>query len=212
MYSLLKGLFKQIPDLEIILLGRDEIQVGGMDEHNGYVGILAEVVHIALLNVVQIFCCYILLIFTTSPGDVLQQTFRFVVQIDDEVRFGKKRGDGVENGAVQVEFVPKQIVFGEDDTLVDEIVAHHKVFEHIAGGQQLAQLTVTLHEEVHLHGQRIVDRVLVELGQERVVGELFHHQLGVAVFGQHLGEGGLAGSNATLNHNIVIWYRHDSKH
>ena len=193
-------------DLQVIGIVEDEVYLGSFHQQHRHSGVLVEIGDVTVLYLLQVFGGDVLFIFPPATGDVPQQLLNVIVQIKDEVRLGQEGGDGVEHAPVEVVLVGKQVVLGEYDALVDEIVANYKVLEHVAGGKQVPELLVAVHQEGHLHGEGVMDRVNVELGQERVVGETLKHELCVVVIRQHLGEGGLPRSNAPLYDYIIIWY------
>lgn len=186
----------------------DKIDVLRVHQEYGDPLVLSEIGQVFFLDVGEVFGGDVLLEGAVPLGDLGEQAFRMGVKVENEVWFGQEPGDGVEDTLEQRKLVVGQVVFGEEQAFVDEIVADDKVREKVAGGEQAFELLVSVHEERHLHGKSVMLGVFVELFEERVVCETFQHQLGVEVAGQHGGEGGLARTDAALHDDIVIWYFH----
>lgn len=185
-----------------------KIDIFGVHQKNRYPLVFAEVGQVFFLNVGEVFGGDVLFKRAVAFGDLGEQPFGTGVEVEDQVGFRQDAGDGVEDTLEERELVLGEVVLGEEQAFVDEIVAEDKVGEEVAGGEQPFELLVAVHEEGHLHGEGVMLRILVELLQEGVVCEPLQHQFGVEVAGQHGGEGRLARADAAFHDNIVIGYFH----
>ena len=186
----------------------DKINVFGVHQQDGDSLVFAEIGQVFFLDVGEVFGGDVLFERTVALGDLGEKPLGTGVEVEDHVRFGQEIGDGVENVFEEGELVLGEVVLGEEQALVDEIVADDEVREEVAGGEQVLELLIAVHEESHLHREGVMLGILVEFLEERVVGETLQHQLGVEVAGQHGGEGGLARADAAFHDDIVIWYFH----
>ena len=185
-----------------------KIHVFGIDQKDWNLLVFTKIGEIFFLDVGEVFQGDVLLEGTVSLGDLPEKPVGGGVEVEDQVGFGQEAGDGIENRLEKREFIFRQVVFGEKQALVDEVVAEDEVGEEIAGGEHRLELLVAVHQEGHLHGQGVVLGILVELFEERIVGKALQHQLGIEVTGQHGAQGGLARPDAAFHDNIVIWYFH----
>ena len=187
----------------------DKIDVFGVHQQDGDSLVFAEIGRVFFLDVGEVFGGDVLFERTVALGDLGEKPLGTGVEVEDHVRFGQEIGDGVENVFEEGKLVLGEVVLGEEQALVDEIVADDEIGEEVARDQQLLELLVAVHQESHLHGERIMLGIFVELFQERIVGETLQHQFGVEILGKHRGEGRLAGPYAAFHHDVVIGYLHD---
>ena len=188
-----------------------EIHVLGIDEKDGNLLVFTEVGEVFLLDVGKVFQGDVLFEGTVALGNLPEQPVGFGVEVENQVGFGQVGGDGVEHHAEERELVGGKVVLGEEQALVDEVVAEDEVGEEVAGREHRLELLVTVHQEGHLHRQRVVLGILVEFLKERVVGKAFQHQFGVEILGQHGAEGGFARPDAALHNDVIIRYFHCSR-
>lgn len=187
-----------------------KIHILGIDQKDGNLLVFTKIGKVFFLDVGEVFQGDVLLEGAVSLGDLPEKPVGGGVEVEDQVGFGQVGGDGVENVTEERKFVGGEVVFGEKQALVDEVVAEDEVGEEIAGGEHRLELLVTVHQEGHLHGQGVVLWIFVELFEEGVVGKALQHQLGVEIARQHGAQGGLARPDTALHDNIVIWYVHIS--
>ena len=156
-----------------------EVQLVGIHYHDGHIGDMVEIIHVGTLYILQIIRTNFLLKVTATVGDVFQQMFDIVMQIEDDVGFGKVGGDDVVNFDIEVVLIALEVVFGENITFVDEIVGDDEVGEEVTFGEQGFELLVAVGEERHFEREGVMLWFFVEFGQERIVDKAFEHQLGV---------------------------------
>ena len=106
-----------------------KVQLMGIHYHNGHIGDVVEIIHVRPLYILQIIRGDILLEIAAAVGDVFQQVLHIVVEVKDDVGFGKIGGDDVVNFDIEIVLIALQVVFGEDVALVDEVVGDDEVGE-----------------------------------------------------------------------------------
>ena len=99
----------------------NEVQLVGIDYHDGHIGDMVEIIHVRTLYILQIIRGDFLLEVTAAMGDVFQQMIDIVMKIEDNVGFGKIGRNDVVNLYIKIVLIALEVVFGEDITFVDEI-------------------------------------------------------------------------------------------
>ena len=97
-----------------------------------------------------------------------------------------------------------QIIFCKNGAFIDKIVGDNEIGKKVSFGEKCFQLLVTVSQKGHFQRKRVMHRILIELGEERVVDKALQNQLRVHVCGQFFSEGGLpiGGSLEDLGKNL----------
>ena len=186
----------------------NEIDIFGVYQQDRRLLVFPEIGEVFLLDVSEVTGGDVALKVSAASGDLPQQAVGGGVEVEDQVGFGQGTRDGIENGAEERKLVGGEVVLGEKQAFVDEIVADDEVGEEVAGGDQRLELLVAVHQERHLHGEGVMLRILVELLEEGVVGESLQHELRVEVAGKHRGKRGLPCADAAFHDDIIVRYFH----
>ena len=110
-----------------------KIHILGIDEQDGNLLVFTKVGEVFLLDVGKVFQGDVLLEGTVALGNLPEQPVGFGVEVEDQVGFGQIGGDGVEYHAEERELIGGKVVLGEEQALVNKIVAEDEVGEEVAG-------------------------------------------------------------------------------
>ena len=107
--------------------------------------------------------------------------------------------------------LPVQRQFGIIEVHLREqrILLQHEIGDGDAAKQvglrQIAHLVAALEQEKQLHRQRMARGILVETGQKRIGIRVFKQRRGREMIGQFPRQGGLAGTDRALDHDVAVF-------
>ncbi len=123
------------------------------------------------------------------------------LKADDQIGRRDVSRQQVVEPLIDEQLVVVQIQVREDLVLVEDVVAHCRLQEQV-GLAQARQLAVTAHQIEQLRLERGTGPVVVEIGQERVLG-VFEDGAGVEVCREAPGQRGLADPDGTFDGEMV---------
>jgi len=197
------GVFKRVED-DLKMSGVVE-KVGVADVHEQSPDIvLPDIMGIGFLDAKEIIVRDALFVGAVTFSDIgLQLAYRGV-KVDQDVGLHDLGLKDVEEVLIEPELLFRKIDLGKQEAFGEEVVGDGDGLEKVGGIDQLFQLLVTFGHKKEFQGKGVLSGVLIELRQERVVGELFEDEAGVEMAGEHVRQGRFTGSDISFYGDEVM--------
>src|SRR5579859_816217 len=130
------------------------------------------------------------------------------MQVDKDVRRHQLRLHDLEEPLVEFVFLFGKIDPGKKQAFGKEIIGDGQRLEEIPGVDKLLQLLIAFGHKEQLQREGVLRRVLIEFGEEGVVGKLLEDKPGVVMPGQQMRQCRFTRSNiAFYRYKVVLHVR-----
>jgi len=126
------------------------------------------------------------------------------MQVNIDIRFGKRTVDNIENLPVKVVLIPCECWRCKDQRFHKVIISNRKRLEEILWNQFFFKLFIPACKKWKFERKRIFFRVIIEFWQERIVGKMFKDQICIELICYSSGKGSFPGTDISFYNHIVV--------
>lgn len=190
----------------------DNLQMGGVIEEVGVADVnnegadivLPDIMGISFLDAKEVIIRDALFVWPVPFADIGLQLVDRCVEVDEDIGLDHLGLEDLEEFLIEPEFLFGEVDFGEQQAFGEEIVGDGDGSEEVGGIDKFFQLLVTFGHKEEFQRKGVLSGVLIEFGEERVVGELFEDEAGVEMAGEHVRQGCFAGADISFYSDEVM--------